>query len=169
MQLVYRCSKLRAAEQLAQQRRHPLFVIGRIGQMHCERRRITVFVHQREFDRARRRVARREPAGHLHDHPARGEQQSFGVIDTCQQLELGFEYRRRDEPHARIGLAAQRAIQLVKQTRRKAPRDPAARKLPQICNARHTDAAQRIPVRAARPEQPDWQIGQRRLAARSPH
>ena len=34
MQLVHRRSELRAPEQLTQQRRHPLFVIRRIGQMH---------------------------------------------------------------------------------------------------------------------------------------
>ncbi len=162
MQLVHRRSQLSAAKQLAQQRRHPLFVIRGIGQMHHQRRRIAVFVHQREFDRARCRMTRRQPAGHLHDHPARRKQQSLGVIDPRQQLELGFEYRRRDEPHARIGLASQCAIEFIKQPRRKTPRDAAARKLPQICNARHTDAAQRIPMRPARPQQPDRQISQRR-------
>jgi hypothetical protein len=38
-------------------------------------------------------MARRQPSGHLHDHPARREQQSFGVIDRLRSADERWEAR----------------------------------------------------------------------------
>ena len=127
-----------------------------------QRRRIAVFVHQREFDRARL----------LHGAPpaSPSSARSFGAPRTAKPRRDRHAPAARASPfdtcgatnHKRgSGLRPRCAIQLGQQTRRKAPRDPAARKLPQIRNAGHADAAQRIPMRPARPQHPDRQIGQR--------
>src|SRR6185295_291105 len=96
--------------------------------------RFAFFMQQNQRKSTDAGLARGEQALELHQEPARREEQPLGVIDLRRQLEPGVEARRRLEESARLGLGAERAIELVEEPPAAALREPIARQARELAD-----------------------------------
>ena len=119
----------------------------------------------REREAAHERMLRREPQHQPGEQQARAVEHLLGGVGAGEKLEAAFEHRRQHEGHARVGLHAERTIELVQQMFAEAPRQAGARQAAQVAERTQPHALQRLPVFAAGAEQPHRR-GLERLARR---
>ena len=128
-------------ELLAQQRAQPVGVAARVGEPDRQQRvgaplasaaPVVLGVHG---ELAHRAVARRQPSGEPVEQAPRGEQQRLGVLDLRQQFDARLEALGGLEPAARLGLAPERAVDLVEQRAPATAREAGAWQCEQVVDA----------------------------------
>ena len=111
-------------------------------------------VHQ-QAKAAHEGVLRREPGDQPREQHRRAVQDLLGGVGAGEQLEAALEQARRHDRLARIGTAAEGGVDLRQQRLAEAARQPGARQAEQVADLAQAHALQRLPVLAARAEQPD--------------
>ena len=137
-------------------------VARRLGQGDLERRRLRravalparLVMHQQP-EAPHERMLRRQPGDQPLEQHRRAVQHLLGGVGAGEQLEPALERRRQDDGLARVGAAAEGAVELDQQAFAEAPRQAGARQVEQVVEAAQAHALQRLPMLAPGAEQPD--------------
>ena len=147
---------------LAQQDEQVFAVARRLGEGDLERGRLRraiallparLVVHQ-QAKAAHERVLRRQPRDQAGEQDLCAVQDLLAAVGAREELEAALEQARRNDRVARIGSASEGGIDLGEQRLAEAARQAGARQAEQVADLAQAHSLQRLPVLAARAEQP---------------